>query len=48
MCFPAVPDFGPFPSLQDSHASLQALLTTPQTGATLSEPWAWGLEMEVQ
>lgn len=47
-CFPAVLDFGPYPSLQDSHESFQALLTTPQTGATLSQPWAWGLEMEVQ
>lgn len=46
-CFPGVLDFGPFPSLQDSHESLQALLTTQEPGATLSQPWPWGLETEV-
>ena len=49
-CFPGL-DFGPFPSLQDSHEShesLQALLITQEPVATLSQPWPWGLETEVQ
>ena len=38
-------------SLQDSHEShesLQALLITQEPVATLSQPWPWGLETEVQ